>query len=102
MIDGPRIFSKSGLPEMWAQGSENVRLPSDFGRISQQILGLQIDYECGLKQNYLLEIEHSKIYFPYSAIAQDHPFNYYTRVETNIFVFAKIYFRFSRKFHYEN
>jgi hypothetical protein len=42
---------------MWAQGSENVRLPPDFGRISQQILGLQIDYECGLSchlgNNYL-------------------------------------------------
>jgi hypothetical protein len=26
-----------------------VELWSNFGRISQQILGLQIDYECGLK-----------------------------------------------------
>jgi hypothetical protein len=45
--DGPRITSKSGLPEMWAQSYQHVRLTSDFGRISQQILGLKIVHEFG-------------------------------------------------------
>jgi hypothetical protein len=46
-IRGSGFSAKSSdfLPPKW---SKNAGFWSDFGRISQQIRGFRIDYECGL------------------------------------------------------